>query len=217
MLKQRQLDFEILEDKNIKHFGGAFLKNSNPKEKRPITTKRAMHLVLRSSRAKGSLSFLKKERIIQNIIYKQAKSSGVKVYRVANGGNHLHLIIMPSSREAFNTFIRSVSGLIVREILGVQRGRATMDAKEKGKINVASGVKYQSKQAEAEQEESVKSVNDKLRFWDKRPFTRIVEWGREYKTLYSYLDQNSLEAYGFIPHKPRKYSLRATKSIHSTA
>ncbi|MBK9293923.1 MAG: transposase [Oligoflexia bacterium] len=174
MKKQKQLGFEVLERQSLKYFGGAYLKNSHAKVARPITTKRSMHLVLRALMAKGEFSLLRKERIIKELIYNQAKTFGVRVYRLANGGNHLHLIIMPRSREAFHAFIRSISGLIVREVLGAQRGCPQLGAK------------------------------GKFRFWDKRPFTRIVEWGREYKSLNNYLDQNALEAWGFIPYQPRK-------------
>lgn len=42
------------------------------------------------------------------------------------------------------------------------------------------------------------------RFWDARPFTRIVEWGWEYKNVCAYVLQNTLEALGFIAYQPRK-------------
>jgi REP element-mobilizing transposase RayT len=177
MTSPKQLGFEILDKKSVKHFGGAYLKNSNPKEKRPISTKRAMHLVVRSSMAKGPLSFLRNDRKISDIIYKQAKSCGVKIYRLANAGNHLHLIILPSSRIAFSRFIRAVTGLIARLVLKAQRGSAR-----------------------------------EIQFWDKRPFTRILEWGKEFDVVSKYLLQNLLEAYGFIAYTPRK-----TRSVKSTA
>src|SRR5258708_236562 len=124
MIQAKQLGFEIFNSKTSKYFGGAYLKNSNPKEKRPISTTKSMHVVLRSSMAKGPLSFLKADRQLRGIIEKQAKRHGVKVYHQANGGNHLHLIVLPRSREAFKSFIRATSGLIARLILGVERGRA---------------------------------------------------------------------------------------------
>src|SRR5690348_17910885 len=61
----------------------------SPKEKRPISLKKAMHLVMRSLIATGQLSLLRHERQIKEIIQEQAKAFGVKVYRQANGGNHL--------------------------------------------------------------------------------------------------------------------------------
>src|SRR3989344_5767537 len=116
MKKQKQLEFKAFSSKNefkiTKYFGGAFLKSSNPKIKRPISTKKAMHLVLRASIAKGSLSLLKQHKKIQEIIRHQGQRHGVKIYRQANGGNHLHLIVLPQSRDAFQSFIRAISGLI---------------------------------------------------------------------------------------------------------
>src|SRR3990167_6268083 len=98
MKRARQAGFEILEMKSVKHFGGAYLKNSHAKTKRPITTKRAMHLVLRSLLAKGALSLLRKDKEIREIIIEQGERFGVKVYRLANAGKHLHLIVLPRSR-----------------------------------------------------------------------------------------------------------------------
>ena len=43
-----------------------------------------------------------------------------------------------------------------------------------------------------------------LKFWDARPFTRIVEWGRDFKNFGFYILQNTLEATGFMPYQPRR-------------
>lgn len=174
----KQLNFEGM-GRSVKYFGGAYLKNSNPKSKRPLSFKRSMHLVLRSSLAKGPRSLLRKELLIKDLIFKQGKHLGVKVYRQAVVGNHIHLLVRPLSRDAFNNFVRSISGLIARNILRAERGAA------KG-----------------------------LKFWDKRPFTQVVEWGRQYGTVCNYLLQNSLEAWGFIAYTPRKNELIG---FHSTA
>ena len=124
MHSPKQLGFKILDTKNTpKHFGGACLGKSNPKEKRPLSTKKAMHLVMRSSLAKGAQSFRRKDKEVFKIVQKQAQQLGVKLYRYANGGNHLHLIVLPLSRSAFNKFVRAVSGLIARLILVTERGR----------------------------------------------------------------------------------------------
>lgn len=171
MKPAKQLGFEILGENSVKFFGGAHLGNSNPKGKRPIALKRSMHLVLRSTLARGERSLLRKERLIRKIVDKQGKMLGVRIYRQANAGNHIHLLVRPLSRQAFNAFVRAISGLIAREVLGAQRGNAK-----------------------------------NVQFWDKRPFTQIVEWGRHYQTVCHYLLQNSLEAWGFIPYKPRSTS-----------
>jgi REP element-mobilizing transposase RayT len=176
MKREKQFGFEMLEGNNVKHFGGAYLKG-NPKEKRPLSLKKPSHLVVRSQLARGSRSFLRHDQRIIEIINKQARNLGVKVYRFANGGNHLHLIILPSSRRAFNAFIRAIAGLIARLILKIERGSAK-----------------------------------NIQFWEKRPFTRIVEWGRDYKKVSAYLLQNTLEALGFIEYQPRKTRFTGKRS-----
>ena len=40
--------------------------------------------------------------------------------------------------------------------------------------------------------------------WHLSPFTRVVGWGREFKTLREYIERNRLEAAGEIEYKPRK-------------
>jgi REP element-mobilizing transposase RayT len=160
-----------LEKVGVKVFGGTQLKG-NPREQRPISIKKPMHLTMRSRLATGDRSFLIHERSIkiETIIHKAAKVHGVQILRFANAGNHLHIAILPKSRKAFVAFIRTISGLIARITLNKERGRA-------GKA---------------------------LKFWDARPYTRILEWGREFANVKAYLVKNTLEALGFQPYVPRK-------------
>lgn len=79
---------------------------------------------MRSSHARGKLSFLSQSRAkgIKELIDRTARAKGVRVYRYANSGNHLHLIILPRSRQAYFSFIRAISGLIARLTLGAHSG-----------------------------------------------------------------------------------------------
>lgn len=165
----KQLLFPSFERLKTREFGGDRVRG-NPREARPISVKRPMHLVMRSSLASGERSFLRpaRARSVRTIIDRAALAHGVKVYRLANSGNHLHLIVLPDSRKSFQRFIRTISGLIARLTLGTERGRAK-----------------------------------NLKFWDARPFTRILEWGRDYRRACAYLLRNTLEAHGFIPFAPR--------------
>ena len=106
---------------------------------------------------------------MKQVIYRIAKLKAVKNYRFANSGNHLHLAIMPLSRNAFASFIRIISGLVARHVLGVERDKAL-----------------------------------EKKFWDARLYTKIIEWGKEYKNVYRYVLQNTLEATGFIAYTPCK-------------
>lgn len=147
------------------NFGGAYLKKSHAKLKRPLNSKQALHLVLRSKLAKGERSFLRGARQLQirKLVERQCDRFGVKMYRYANSGNHLHLLVRPSRRRAeFVAFLRAISGLIARLTMGVERGRA------KG-----------------------------IKFWDARPFSRIVSWGKSFQICARYIEKNVIDALGF--------------------
>lgn len=141
-----------------------------------------MHLVLRSSSAAGAKSFLRSKynARIRALIRKQAQINGVKLYGVANKGNHFHLLILPRSRKAYLNFVRAISGLIVRVVTGLERGKA----------NPAST----SKAADLGQRTAVSSSK---KFWDQRPFSRIIEWGRNFKIAKTTLQSGALQAIGF--------------------
>ena len=178
MGSSKQFIFTGFEKLKIKDFGGSLIKG-NPRDSRPISTKRPMHLVMRATLARGERSFLKagRARQIKDLVDRSAQRHGVKVYRFANSGNHLHMIVLPRSRSAFNAFIRTISGLIARLTLNVERGRSLG-----------------------------------LKFWDARPFTRILEWGKDYTQACRYLLQNTLEALGFIPYQPRTSGVNKSQS-----
>lgn len=40
--------------------------------------------------------------------------------------------------------------------------------------------------------------------WKHRPFTRIGSWGRDFKGIQKYIEQNEMEAQGTIPYQPRR-------------
>jgi REP element-mobilizing transposase RayT len=171
MNREKQLLFDKLSLKNETAFGGTLLKKSHAKLPRPVSTRNAMHLVLRSGICRGRLSLLdyRNSRLVDRVIKSQSKKHGVKVYSVAKAYNHIHMVILPLRRQSYVRFTKSITGLIARNLLGAERGNATH-----------------------------------RQFWDQRPWTRIVSWGREYRGILKYLEQNTLEAFGFIPYQPRK-------------
>lgn len=151
-------------------FGGALLKNSNAKTKRPLSTKHALHVVLRSSLARGewSLRSSKNLKMVEKTIRSQAQKYGIKIYEFANVGNHLHLLIKLSNRFTFAPFMRAISGIIALKVTG-----------------------------------ACKAKELKQKFWDYRPWSRIVEWRKAYSIAKDYVIQNHLEAIGAIPYQPR--------------
>lgn len=100
----------------------------NPRTSRPLSTKMPIHLVMRSSRAVGGRSFRAKQLApqIDAVIKKHAKLNGVKIYRFANAGDHLHFALKITKPELFKKFLRVVSGLIARLVLKAEKGSAKL-------------------------------------------------------------------------------------------
>jgi REP element-mobilizing transposase RayT len=96
------------------------------KTRRPITTKKAMHVTLRSTHATGKLSFLKKENasLVKFLLSQLSKRHHVRVYRYAINGNHLHLLIQGQRREGIQNFFRVFSGQLAERLTKAQRGHA---------------------------------------------------------------------------------------------
>ena len=96
---------------------GGSLCQGKRKELRPITTKKAMHLVFRSDNATKELSFLKHEGLVRRLIKENAKRFYVQVYEVSINSNHLHFLVRPKSREGFKNFLRAFTGILARKML----------------------------------------------------------------------------------------------------
>ncbi len=162
----RGSNLDLFNERIPRQFGGMLLRG-NAKTARPLSTKHAIHLVLKSKLAMGSRSLLHRKNVdrINAIVHRQAKMKGVRLYRFVNVGNHLHLVIKLdrstafAGRRAFHSFIRALTGLIARQVLGAQR-------------NHARGTK----------------------FWVARPFTRLVSWGRDFNRVSRYMEKNASQA-----------------------
>ncbi len=156
-----------------RHFGGSRLK-SNPKTARPLNSKEAIHLVLKSSWATGSKSMLQKYNCdkIDYIIRSTAKKCEIRIYHFVNVGNHLHLVIKLDNLELYPKFIRAITGLISRHVLKRERGPVDLSGKR---------------------------VLRKIRFWVARPFSRIIAWGRDFKHIKNYMEKNRGQAKSAYP------------------
>jgi hypothetical protein len=95
------------------------------KLERPLSTKQWIHLVLKSDKAIGKMSFLNPvhKLMIEQTLRSKSKKFGVPIADKANAGNHLHLKIRITSRESFQQFLKSSTSLIARKITGARRGK----------------------------------------------------------------------------------------------
>ncbi len=97
-------------------FGGSLLKG-NPKTKRPLDSKLPIHVVLRASRS--GMRLPKTVGIVSEILKEASRKYGVTVYRFANVGNHLHLLIKVSRIQMWAPYIRELCGRIAQQVRAV--------------------------------------------------------------------------------------------------
>lgn len=171
-MRTRQLN---LIPKMTSAYGGDRLKTRKGRAYgRPLSTKETMHLVLRSTMAKGEWSFLRPnhQKLVKTLIQKFSVKHGVHIYSVANVGNHLHLQIKLSNRTTYRRFIRALTAAIAIAI--TRRSRWTF-----------------------------KPGMDRLKFWNRRPYSRIVVGRRSYLGLQDYIQINRIEGAGFTRNEAR--------------
>jgi REP element-mobilizing transposase RayT len=153
---------------NISESHGGDLGKGRRKSRRPIDPKQALHVVLRSSRAQGEHSMLRSKNCnsIHRFTEDLALKWGVKLYRYANVGNHIHLLIKVPSRAVWRRFLRELTGGIAIIVTGAKKGSA-LARNETGRG-----------------------------FWDHLAFTRIVHFGRDFAGVARYVIKNLFEAAG---------------------
>ena len=105
---------------SIKEHGGS-LSVGKRKERRPIVTKRPMHVTLKSSIAVGRLSLFTKGREIERLVRRLAHQFSVKIFEYSNNGNHLHLAVQAREREGFKKFLMAIAGQIAQKMTGSQK------------------------------------------------------------------------------------------------
>lgn len=151
--------------KNKLAYGGELLKTRAGRQgPRPIDTRNSMHLVLRSSLAKGAWSFARPENYkkIRSILEKFSRKHGIKILSSANVGNHLHLHIQITNRYTYKPFIRAITAAIAMAVTKISRWN---------------------------------KAKKKIKFWDYRPFTRVIVGFKALMTMKDYIKINQLEGF----------------------
>ena len=178
--------------KSKREHGGSLLLGRR-RSKRPLSVKEPLHLVLRSDFAFGKRSLTKHRNLIERVIQKYSKRFRIRVYEKAIVTNHIHLLAKGQSRAEIANFFRVTAGQIAQEILKSfpilpsekPVGGGTSTGRPEGR---SGGTRRESENT----------------FWQTRIYSRILSWGREFKAVTTYVIQNSLEALGLVPYKPRK-------------
>lgn len=173
---------------NKKFFGGSLLYGRR-KGTRPMSTDQALHLVLKSQWATANDRFTSRANkpAVEEILKIAANKYGIRIYQQAICGNHIHLLIRAKRRWLYRAFIAVVTGLIAQQVMRKQSYEVFMRAKSKEFAG-----------------EGVPKQENGQAFWQHRPFSRIVNWGRDYQSCLKYLTRNTLEALGFIKYKKRR-------------
>lgn len=191
MKRSSQLSFDDPRLKKVSAFGGELMKKVKGRSTpRPISTKYPMHIVLKSSRARGDFSFLKPQnrKVINQTLSELSQKFHVKILGLANVGNHLHLMLKFKKRGLYLDFIRSFTGSLALRI-----GKKT-------RWNRAN-------------QESPLNPN-LLKFWDYRHFSRIIAGFKNFVRAKEYLWINQLEGRG-VPRDLAEWSIKA-KTHRST-
>jgi REP element-mobilizing transposase RayT len=168
MKYKKTTQFKLLKDQPKAYGGTLFTTRKARSQPRPLDTRNTMHLVLRSSKAKGEWAFWRANHkaVIAKIINHFARKNGVKILSLANVGNHLHIHLKLSSRFTYPAFIRAITSAITTSITGCSK--------------IARLKKVASD-----------------RFWDYRPFTRVIVGGyKALAYMRDYMFINQLEGLG---------------------
>jgi len=93
------------------------------KTTRPFTPKTSLHIVLKSKRASGawSMKHRKNQSRITSMVYVYASRFRVHVYRFANVGDHLHLLVKASDRKDLADYLRVLAGRVAVTVSGAKK------------------------------------------------------------------------------------------------
>lgn len=177
--KFQQLELIPREEGERRRAHGGVLAVGRRRTKRPLSTKHSLHVTLKSEYARNQRSLLRHQKLIGEVLTKACRKFGVTVYQKAICGTHIHLLIRGKTRTGIQNFFRVFAGHVAQGILR----------------------KYPLQKNKAPQGGCLKNQR---RFWSFLTFSRLITWGREFRTVSRYVVQNVLEALNIIAYQPRK-------------
>jgi hypothetical protein len=124
--KNLELSPEVLNTKKgkAKTTLGGTKGSGHAKRARPLAPRTTYHIVLRSEKARGPYSMLRKQhkQTVSRLIYRQAKRFYIRIESYAKVGNHLHIKAYAQGCAEFQNFLRTITCLIARKVTGATRG-----------------------------------------------------------------------------------------------
>ena len=185
-MRARQLSF--LPKIPLEH--GGQIRRGKRKIARPIALKQPLHVVMRSSMARGRHSMLTPahETRVRAIVDATAEKYGIRVHRFVNVGNHLHLLVQTRTRPAFQGFLREIAGAIAMLVTGSRKSHP-IDPRGSAALGTDRS-------------------KGPRRFWDLLAYTRVVSWGRDFASLKRYFIKNHFEAAGLLTRRMKAVGAR---------
>ncbi len=168
---------------------GGILAVGKRRSRRPLSTKHALHVTLKSDHASGLRSLLRHRQLIERISERAAKRFGIRIYQHAICNNHLHFLIRGKRREEIQNFFRVFAGHIAQEILRAHPLPTPEPASKPGAPPPAHRPGCKKNQR---------------KFWALLIYSRVTSWGREFKSVSLYIIRNTLEALHIIAYRPRR-------------
>lgn len=108
-MKVKQLS--LIPNKQKLYYGGSLVKGKR-KVRRPLCSKRPIHLVLKAN----CKVLFKNKKTVSELIRKFSKKFGVKVYQSSVQRDHVHFILKIPSRQIYTKFIRSLTGRLAKKL-----------------------------------------------------------------------------------------------------
>jgi hypothetical protein len=179
----RQTSFGFMKDYK-KEFGGSLLLGKR-RSKRPLSTKHPIHLILKADQKEV---FNPSSQKLNSLIRKTAQLFHIQIYDLAVNWSHIHFLIRLKQREDYVKFIRALCSLLT------EFSKLSDPKRPLGKSNTQTA-------------QGTDSMSQIRKLFTLRPFTRILSWGRDLKSVFNYLKINQMESFGLI-HRTKQKSLK---------
>ncbi len=163
--------------KYAKGFGGELLKGKR-KEKRPLSDKKPMHLILRSDSVKV---FTPTNKSLKSLIYKTAEKYSIKIYELALNHTHIHFVMKLKNKEIYNAFIRELTSKMAIAIRRFLKNISQSDPNT--------------------------NCIDLKTILSHRPFSRILNWGKDFQNCIDYVILNIDESMGWV-RRPKTFKIK---------